>query len=329
MSLSLATPFRGLGIREPGADVITVAGLTPSLDLTYVVDDLRLGEIHRPRELIACAGGKSLNMARVASRLGGDVRVIAVLGGPTGRQVGERLAADGVAFDVVDSPTETRTCVSIASGSSEELTEVYQYAPAMPAEVWSRVLAAVDADLRLRAGWLSISGAPPGGLPDDALADLVRLGHVRGVRVALDTHGAALAAALGVAPDLVKVNRVEAAELLGVDPTGADLGELADQIRGGTGGVAVITDGRAGSVAVDGADTHRVPATARFGRFPVGSGDSFMGGLVVDLDRGGSLPDALRTAAAAGAANALVPGPGVLDPVELEAIREEIVVERT
>jgi 1-phosphofructokinase family hexose kinase len=309
--------------------VITVAGLTPSLDLTYVVDNFRLGRIHRPRELVSCAGGKSLNMARVASRLGGDVRVIAVLGGPTGHQVGERLAADGVAFDVVESPTETRTCVSIASGSSDELTEVYQYAPAMPPEVWARVLAAVDADLTRRPGWLSISGAPPAELPDHAVADLVRLGHARGVRVALDTHGAALAAALGVAPDLVKVNRVEAAELLGVDPSGANPVGLADQIRGLTRRVVVITDGRAGSVAVDGAETHRVPAAVRSGRFPVGSGDSFMGGLVVDLDRGGSLPDALRTAAAAGAANALVPGPGVFDPVELAAIREEIVVERT
>jgi 1-phosphofructokinase family hexose kinase len=311
-----------------GAGVITVAGLTPSLDLTYVVEDLRLGEIHRPRELVACAGGKSLNMARVAARLGADVRVIAVLGGPTGHQVAERLAADGVAFDVVTSPTETRTCVSIASGSSDELTEIYQYAPAMPAEVWSRVLSAVDADLALRAGWLSISGAPPAGLPDDALADLVRLGHARGVRVALDTHGAALAAAVDVRPDLVKVNRVEAAELIAVDPAGADLVQLAEELRARAGALVVITDGRAGSVAVDGSDTHRVPSSTRPGRFPVGSGDSFMGGLVVALDRGEALPDALRTAAAAGAANALVPGPGVLDLDDLETILAEVVIER-
>jgi 1-phosphofructokinase family hexose kinase len=321
VSLLFATSFRGLG-------VITVAGLTPSLDLTYVVDDLRLGEIHRPRELVTCAGGKSLNMARVAARLGADVRVIAVLGGPTGHQVADRLAADGVAFDVVASPTETRTCVSIASGSTEELTEIYQYAPTISGEVWSNVLTALDADLELRAGWLSISGAPPAGLPDDALADLVRLGHARGLRVAVDTHGAALAAVVDVRPDLVKVNRVEAAELLGVDPAGADLVSLAEEIRARTGGTVVVTDGRAGSIAIDGADTHRVPASTRTGGFPVGSGDSFMAGLVVALDRGASLPDALRTAAAAGAANALVPGPGVLDIADLQAILAEVVVEQ-
>ena len=300
--------------------MITVAGLTPSLDLTYLVDDLRLGRIHRPRALVACAGGKSLNMARVAARLGADVRVIAVLGGPTGEHVAGRLTADGVMFEVIGSSTETRTCVSIASGSSDELTEVYQYAPAMPDGVWSQVVAAVDAALPLRPGWLSISGAPPAELPDGALADLVRLGHARGVRVALDTHGQALSAAVDVRPELVKVNRAEAAELLGADPADADLVELAAQIRGRTRGLVVLTDGMAGSVAVDDAGVRRAPASTRIGDFPVGSGDSFMGGLVTALDRGDALPDALRCAAAAGAANALVPGPGVLDLADYAAI---------
>ena len=46
------------------------------------------------------------------------------------------------------------------------------------------------------------------------------------------------------------------------------------------------------------------------GHYPVGSGDAFLGGLLTELDRGASLVAALRTAIAAGAANALVPGPG-------------------
>ena len=41
--------------------MITVAGLTPSVDLTYVVDHLELGRIHRPTEVVRRAGGKPLN----------------------------------------------------------------------------------------------------------------------------------------------------------------------------------------------------------------------------------------------------------------------------
>lgn len=307
--------------------MITVAGLTPSLDLTYLVDDLRLGEIHRPSALVACAGGKSLNMARVAALLGADVRVIAVLGGPTGHQVADRLAADEVAFDVVTSPAETRTCVSIASGTAQDLTEIYQYAPSLPEPVWQEVTAAADADLAARPGWLSISGGPPAELAASALGDLVGLAHRHGVRVAVDTHGAALDAAIAARPELVKINRAEAAELSGTDPATASLPHLALAIRARTGGIVVLTDGGAGAIGVDADRTYRVPAPTRFGRFPVGSGDSFLGGLVAALDRGDALPEALRLAAAAGAANALVPGPGVLDPADLAAIVDEITVE--
>ncbi len=300
--------------------MITVAGLTPSLDLTYLVDDLRLGEIHRPTQLVACAGGKSLNMARVAHRLGADVRVIAVLGGPTGENVAARLSADGVAFDVVGSPVETRTCVSIASAGHDELTEVYQYAPPMPSEVWRRFLATADVDLTRRPGWLAISGAPPAELPDDALADLIRLAHDRGVRAAVDTHGPALSAAIDVGPELVKVNRAEAAELVGVPAEQADLVELAARIRARSGGTVVITDGRAGALGLAGDQILRVRPPSRIGRFPVGSGDAFLGALVAGLDRGRAVADALRDAAAAGTANALLPGPGTLDPLTVAEI---------
>ena len=65
----------------------------------------------------------------------------------------------------------------------------------------------------------------------------------------------------------------------------------------------VAADGRGLSVAL-----------AAEGRFPVGSGDAFLAGLVVALDAGAGWEDALAAAAGAGAANAEVPGPGRFDP---------------
>jgi 1-phosphofructokinase/tagatose 6-phosphate kinase len=119
---------------------------------------------------------------------------------------------------------------------------------------------------------------------------------------------------------------MEAAALLEVDAPGADLGELADRIRVVTGGLVVITDGRAGSLGTSGDGMLSVSAPDRLGRFPVGSGDSFLGGLMASLDRGDAFADALRIAAAAGAANALVPGPGVLDPRQVAEIAAETTI---
>jgi fructose-1-phosphate kinase PfkB-like protein len=56
------------------------------------------------------------------------------------------------------------------------------------------------------------------------------------------------------------------------------------------------------------------------GRYPVGSGDSFLAGLVTALERGSDWEDALRSGLGAGAANAELPGAARLDPSRAEAL---------
>jgi len=56
------------------------------------------------------------------------------------------------------------------------------------------------------------------------------------------------------------------------------------------------------------------------GRFPVGSGDAFLAGLVVSLDRGDGWGEALQLALGAATANAELPGAGRLDPARAVAL---------
>ncbi|GAB3764087.1 1-phosphofructokinase family hexose kinase [Microlunatus parietis] len=306
--------------------VITVAGLSPSLDLTYLVDRLEPGAIHRPSEVVRCAGGKSLNLARAAASLGAQVEIVALLGGSTGDYLAEQLLAEGVSVIMVATPAETRTCVSIAAADTGRLTELYPRADPVPADVWQTFHDQLGTSLRRRPGWLAITGSAPRGLEPEALAGLVRLATDAGVRVAVDTHGPALAAAITARPELVKINRYEAAELMQVAPDG-DLAERAEAVRERTGGTVVITDGEHGAVATDGRGRWRVAASPERGSFPVGSGDSFLGGLLGALDQGSDLPTALRRGTGAGTANALIPGPARFRTDAVERIAKELDVE--
>lgn len=302
--------------------MITVAGLTPSLDLTYTVEALRLGEIHRVPDVVRCAGGKALNMARAASTAGASCGVVAILGGLTGDLLVEMLKAEGLRVTVVGSPAETRTCVSIAAADTGRLTEVYQDAAAIPVEVWRSFRETIGALLEVSPGWLSISGrAPTDGAA--GIADLVQLGRQAGVRVAVDTHGDALPSAIGAGPDLVKVNRYEAAELLDVDPD-TELLVLARGVAERSGGMVVLTDGTAGALALDGDRALHAVAPGVPGRYPVGSGDSFLGGLLAALDRGDDLAAALRTATGCGVANAMTPGQGHFRRADATRIAAEV-----
>lgn len=306
--------------------MITVAALTPSLDLTYTVDTLTLGVIHRVPEVVRCAGGKALNMARAASLVGADCGVVAILGGPTGVALAQMLRAEKLGVRVVESPAETRVCVSIAATGSEQLTEVYQEAAPVPAEVYRQFLAGVEALLVARPGWLSVSGRAPVG-SSAAVADLVRLGHRSGARVAVDSSGAALGPALAARPDLVKVNRAEAAAELGVAEAD-DLLAMAGTLAASSGAVVVLTDGTAGALGFDGDLAVHAAVPGEPGRYPVGSGDSFLGGLLAALDRGDKLPAALQMATACGVANARRPGPGQFSPEEASRIAADVTLRR-
>lgn len=304
--------------------MITVAGLTPSVDLTYVLDHLELGRIHRPSHVVRRAGGKPLNFARAAAALGADVSIVAVLGGWTGDWAAEELARAEIAVRRVTTPVLTRTCVSISSDDSGELTEIYEYAEPLPVDVWASAREELTAELTKRPGWLVISGGAPRGLPPTGLAELSELAHHAGCRVAVDTHGASLVPLLHSRPELVKINRCEAAAVLAVDQY-TDLTEMAKRLQEKTGGTVVLTDGAAGSLglATDGR-TYAVGAPGRRGRFPVGSGDSYLGGLLTALDRSDDLDAALRLATAAGVANAQVPGPGSFDLDLVKELEREI-----
>ena len=299
--------------------MIHTLGLSPSLDVVYVLDAVRTGGVHRPRQVVRLAGGKSLNVSRALVRLGREVRAVAPLAGPLGDLVDELLRPTGVELLRLPSSAPTRLCVSAADASAGTLTEFYEQAPPADGSELDHldpVLAGVAA-----GDWLVLSGSVPAGTDLGRLVAQLAAARERGVRVAVDTHGAVLPLLLEAAvPDVVKINRAEAAELVGADA--ADLVELGAAVRAAGAGVLVLTDGTAGAIGWDDVGAWRVTTDAEPGGYPVGSGDCFLAGLVGDLAVGSSLPEALVTAAAVGAANAAVPGGALFDDATLARLRE-------
>jgi 1-phosphofructokinase family hexose kinase len=276
--------------------VILCVAANPSIDRLFAVDRFVPGAIHRPAEFVQVAGGKGLNVARAAAQLGGDVRAAALLGGHAGGWIADQLAAEGVALEAAWAQAETRSSLSVA-GAREGLTEFYEHGFPVSAEEWA-AFAALVAGLAVEASWMTLSGSLPPGAPGDGYVGLIPR-----TRTALDSR----AEGIDAGPAVVKLNEAEAGAAAG----GAAAAARALHDR--SGGAAIVTRGRAGAVLVtpDGeAMAGRLDAE---GAYPVGSGDAFLAGLVVALDRGAGWADALRAALGAGAANAAVPGAGRLD----------------
>lgn len=89
-----------------------------SLDRTMRVEGLALGRVHRSARSDTRGGGKGVNVARALRHMEWDSLVIGLAGGRTGEAVVGLLQDEGLAHIAVDSPGETRSCLSIVSNSS-------------------------------------------------------------------------------------------------------------------------------------------------------------------------------------------------------------------
>jgi len=296
--------------------MIVCVAASPSVDKLFEVEQLAHGEIHRPLEFLQVPGGKGLNVARAVHVLGERVVVTGLLAGHVGRWIQDSLAAEGVEGRFAWAEGETRSSLSVADRRTGRLTEFYEAGTSITAEDWTefeRVVTETIAD----ASWLCISGSVPPGSPAGGYASLVAAARAAGVPVAVDARGEPLARALEAGPELVKINTAEAEELLGaaVAGTGTALDAAAEIRRraGGRGHAAVVTMGVDGSVLVDPAGEAWHGRLYTRGRYPVGSGDSFLAGLVSALCQGGSWRAALALGLGAATANAHQPGAGRLD----------------
>lgn len=309
--------------------MIVCLAANPSIDKLFEVDRLTVGDIHRPLGLVQTAGGKGLNVARSANALHAEVVLVALFRGHTGRWLTEQLDAEGVRMDAVWTHGENRSSISVADRQTWRLTEFYEHGAEVPEASWVDVQDALGRRLP-EASWLTISGSMPLGAPDHGYRDVVEEARRAGVRVALDSEGERLARALEAGPDVVKVNAVEASDLLEV-PTSRRGEALAAAMKlrdlaGGDGHTGIVTRGADGVVvaAPDGSLSEGVLYVR--GRYPVGSGDAFLAGFVVGLERGGDGTRALAMALGAAAANAELPGAGRLDPSRADVLAAQAVV---
>ena len=286
--------------------ILTVT-LNPSIDTTYVLDELQIDGVNRAVPA-KTAGGKGLNVARVLVQLGAETTALGLAGGHTGALLLALAQADGIACAFSPVAGETRACVNILHGGNQ--TEILESGPEVSADELAGFMA-LFSTMVAGADCVAVSGSLPRGVPSFAYARLVTLAVARGVPVLLDTSGAALEAALAapVKPTLIKPNLSEMNALLGTHHTVDDLSalrvSLARDPRFTGVSWVVVTLGAAGAVAFHEGRGYRVEASRIACANATGSGDATVAGLAFALAAGMDDEALLRHGIACGTLNAL------------------------
>jgi 6-phosphofructokinase 2 len=272
-------------------------------------------------------GGGGVNVARVLHRLGANCVAAYLAGGVTGERHHKLMNAEKVRCHVMPIAEETRESFSVHETSSGNDFRFVLPGPQVSAAEYGACFDYVAQHLPKQ--WLVLSGGLAPGVPDNVYARLAALAQQRGVRVALDTSGPALAEALKVGVSLFKPSLRELRDLTGQDLPDLDSQVAAAQqlIRRGQAEIVAVSLGADGALVVSATEQWRARSIQVNVQTTIGAGDSFVAGMVWSLSRGDSLVKAFQYGMASGAAALLSPGTSLSQAADVHQLLPQVVVE--
>ena len=266
----------------------------------------RPGETVLARDLTVAVGGKGVNQAIAAARLGAEVAFVGCVGDDAlGEMIRQALARDGVdASHLLTTPDDgTAIGMPVVDDSGENSIVM---APRANLRLTPEDVEAASALIE-RADVLLLQGE----VPMDASLAAARIAHDAGATVILNAAPAiAFLPALQALTDVLVVNEHEAAALA-EDPAAAaaaDWPALARRLLPLGPRTVIITLGDQGAYLNDGASEASLPAHEVKVADPTGAGDAFCGAVAAELALGAPLADAVRLGNAAGALAVTVTG---------------------
>ena len=318
------------------AQTIVTVTPNPALDMTWVADDVQPGGSHRVDAASVRAGGKGINVARVAHSQGLAAVAVTTVGGAVGAEFAAELATSGVPHALVPVAAETRRSIAIYDEAIADTMIFNERGVAPSAAEWAQLTAQVAAELDGGADAgnpcvLVVSGSLPPGIGEAELLALMSLATSRGLPVIVDTSGPLLLVAAKAGAALLKPNREELCAATGeTDPLRgmAVLLELgAETVLCSLGADGMLLGTASDPLERGGQRARRARLTTALAGNPTGAGDAAVAAAASLAACGAALGDTavLRKATLWSAAAVLMPLAGEISPHRDDLERQLVV----
>lgn len=275
--------------------------LAPSLDYVMECENIQIGAINRSRSEDYYPGGKGINVSIVLKNLGMESIAIGFLGGFTGDYIMASLDNMHIKHRFVKVNGNSRINVKI-KGNIE--TAINGIGPRVSADYYGDLLLILNG--LKEDDFLILSGSVIKDFSDDIYEKIMIFLKNRGVRIIVDTYGAALSACLRAKPFLVKPNLLELEDLFQVkldsltkvEQYGKKLIDLGAEN-------AIVSLGDEGAIYVDKSkEVTFLEAFSGTVKNTVGAGDAMVAGFVYNFSQSNSFQEAFKFSMACGGAAA-------------------------
>ena len=305
--------------------MILAVTLNPCVDRTVFVEKLELGKIVQGTRAHSIAGGKGLNVARLARRFGEQADSFTVLGGHPGRMIDElSRTQDDIELIAVWTEAPTRDIVTIAEDGSWRQAAFKEPSPQITPTEKDDILVTFDS-IAERYDLIVLTGSSPCAETDDMYARMIAKAKALGKTTILDSSGASLAQGIEAAPFMVKPNLAETSAILGREITGDDdIWEAVAFYQSKGIDLVVLTDGEKGAYVCHRDRRWRAMPPKLNTVNPVASGDALVAGIAVGLARDLPIEETIRLGVACGAANAAMWEPAMCSPEAVERLMPQV-----
>lgn len=259
--------------------MITTVCLNPAIDRSISIAEFNYGGMNRVKSVRSDAGGKGVNVAVTASRLGLETECISFLHKNGGKEIENRLISSGVSSDGVWLDGTLRTNIKLLDQSRNIITEINE-SGAPVSEAALQKMTALIARHAQDSDFLVLAGSLPPGCPVDYYRTLIEAAENMKCRCILDADGDKLKEGLKARPYLIKPNQYELEMLVGrslssMQEIKAAALDLIDQ------GVSVVavSMGADGAMITDGSETLYAPRLSVEVKSTVGAGDAMIAGF--------------------------------------------------
>jgi len=323
--------------------ILTVT-LNPGIDKMLIVDNFKLNNDYRVKEVILSAGGKGINVSRVIKLLGGKTLVYTIVGGYAAKFFETELKREKInaKFTYIKKGV-TRTNTTIIDVSKKKITRLLEKGPVLLQNDIIKIKQTLTALIqKTKIEYAVLSGTLPQGVDEYFYSDIIDIMNKKNIKVVLDTSGLPLQLAIKNKPYIIKPNLSEAEELLNIKLK--NLSELKDAVnfllKCGI-KIVCITCGNKGvivGVQKELLDKYKSVTTNKkenifFAQPPeieiknnVGSGDAFLGGFIFSLSKKENIESAIKTGVSAGISNTLSYKPGYIDKKNISFFYSKIKV---